>query len=82
MTAKKTPNTGEEKIITGGIRLRKIDSMVFRIELEQVKDKQDNILLLGNRTMDLPRGFAPADYEPEKYEISGEFSINLKIAEK
>lgn len=81
MTAKKKPEGESNAVIEGGIRVRKIDSMVFRIELEQVR-KGDDILLLGNRTMDLPRNFAPADYEPGKYEISGHFSINLKVTEK
>ena len=81
MTAKKEREDKPTVVIEGGIRVRKIDSMVFRIELEQVR-KGDDILLLGNRTMDLPRNFAPADYEPGKYDISGEFSIKLKIAEK
>lgn len=80
MTAKKVKDP-DEKEIKGGIRIRKIDSMVFRIELEQVREG-DDILLLGNRTMDLPRNFAPADYEPEKYDISGEYSITLTITEK
>lgn len=81
MTAKKKPEDKPTVEVKGGIRIRKIDSMVFRIELEQVIKGGEN-LLLGNRTMDLPRDFAPADYEPEKYDISGDFSINLKITEK
>lgn len=58
--------------------MKKVDA--YRVWCEM--DRDDNGTIQGDRSLDLARDVLPADYEPEKYEISGSYSIKLVIKKK
>lgn len=72
MADKKKP----DHVIKGGVMLKKVSPLAAYFELERADG------FLGNRNFTLDRELLPADFEPEKYEVSGNFSIELTITKK
>ena len=74
MTAKKeNPN---EHVIKGGVQFKKVSPLAAYFELDRADE------FLGNRTFTVDRSLLPKDFEPEKYEVTGEYSIKLIITPK
>ncbi len=71
-----TPKKPKEVEIKGEVLFKKVDRLASYFELEQ--DEK----YLANRTFTLDRSVVPDDYEPEKYEVTGEYSIKIKVTEK
>jgi hypothetical protein len=75
MATKKLHNPNEPEI-KGSVRFKKVDPLACYFELEREPR------FLGNRNFTLDREVLPKDFNPEKYEVTGEFSIKLTITEK
>jgi len=73
MTAKKDSN---ERVIKGPVLFKKVDPLAGYFELGRHE------AFLGNRNFTVDRSVLPDDYEPEKYEVSGEYSIKLVVTPK
>jgi len=65
-----------KKEIKGEVFFKNIDAHLARLELEYHK------LLVSNRRIDIPADVFPYDFELEKYEVKGSYSIRITITEK
>ena len=72
MADKKKP----DHVIQGEVVFKKVDPLACYFEMEPSKT------LLSNRRFTLDRSVLPTDFDPEKYEVSGTFSIELTITPK
>jgi len=72
MADKKKP----DHVIKGDVMFKKVSPLACYFELE--RDPK----FLGNRNFTLDRTVLPNDFDPEKYEVTGSFSIELTITKK
>jgi len=75
--APKKPKKKEviEVEIGGEVKFQSVDRRAARITLEGEK-------IIGPRRFEIDRSLLPADYEADKYTVTGLFKIELKVKEK
>lgn len=65
-----------KKKIDGELTLRGCDALMVRMAMEKKPE------VMSKAMLDLNRSVLPADFEPEKYSVSGKYIFEIEIREK
>lgn len=74
--AKKKELYSKETIIKGSVLFQNVDPNAARFEMEDKKGT-----LRSNRRFQVDPSFLPDDFDPNAFEVSGEYSIKIVVKE-